>query len=250
LKKLVITALLTVFITNVFAADNLAVKYYKYAITYHKQNDLNKALQYYNAAIKKDKKMWQAWLGLGMCYYNMKKYRNAKLIFKYVLMIKPGEKTAEKYLDMINPKINEPVKTAEPGKKQKKLKGDIMWRSALFPGLGQFYNDELVKGYIYSLSFLASSAAVVKYTIDQQQAVDAYYNANTDFDAKYKAAQDANSRVIIPLAMLGTVWLISIVDGFMTGAEYDKIGIDMNKMNSMIEIKGDMLALNIVNYRY
>jgi len=26
--------------------------------------------------------------------------------------------------------------------------------------------------------------------------------------------------------------------------------VDMNKMNSMIEIKGDMLAFNIINYRY
>ena len=63
--------LLAFFASGATAAINkAAVKYYKYAAKYHKKNDFKNAISYYNAAVKKEKKFWQAWLGLGICYYN------------------------------------------------------------------------------------------------------------------------------------------------------------------------------------
>lgn len=197
------------------SSNALAMKYYSGAVSFQKKKDYKNAMTYYNAAIKKDKKFWQAWLGLGICYYSMAKYRNAKLIFQYVLSLKPGEVTAQKYYDIMSPK-KAGTAAAPEGPRNK---GDLMWRSALLPGLGQFYNGEIAKGYIYSLAYVASVAAVVKYLIDQNDAVAAYNNTNYDFETKYKAAQEAQTKVIIPLAVAGTVWGVSVLDAFLSGKD-------------------------------
>jgi tetratricopeptide (TPR) repeat protein len=218
LKKLIfISALLIAFFTNVIYAgltDNQqAMKYYSTGVSYHKKKDFNNALMYYNAAIKKDRKFWQAWLGLGICYYSMAKYRNAKLIFSYVLTLKPGEPTAKKYYDIMSPKSK---KTAA-AQYSPRTKGEMMWRSAVLPGLGQFYNGEIAKGYIYSIAYIAGVSAIIKYTLDQRDAVAAYNNANSDFSSKYKAARDAQTKIIIPAAIAAGVWSISVLDAFLSG---------------------------------
>jgi hypothetical protein len=127
-------------------------------------------------------------------------------------------------------------------------KGDLMWRSALLPGLGQLYNGETAKGYIYSLAYLASAVAIIKYIIDQNSAVSAYNNTNYDFDAKYKAAQSARTNVIIPLAVAGTVWAVSVLDAFISGK--DDIP---RRTRKTVEIKYDegiMVAYNIAQISF
>ncbi len=240
MKKLLISFILIIIsINSLFAADAVANKYYQNAVIYHKKNDYKNAMAYYNAAIKKDKKLWQAWLGLGICYYNMKKYRNAQLIFRYVLMLKPGEPTAKRYYNMLSGITD--TKQIEKKEKEKKTKGDIMWRSALLPGLGQFYNNEIVKGYAYSIMFLAGAGGIVKFTIDQKKAVSDYENTNYDFDTKYKEAQDATLRVYIPIAITGLVWLLSIFDGYLSGVDE----VPGNKKIGLLEIKeNNLIALS------
>jgi tetratricopeptide (TPR) repeat protein len=192
------------------------MKYYAAAVSYHKKKDFKDAITYYNAAIKKDRKFWQSWLGLGICYYSMAKYRNAKLIFQYVLSIKPGEPTATKYNDIMSPKKNSMISAAPEGARNK---ADLMWRSALLPGFGQFYNGELAKGYIYSIAYIASVTAIVKYAIDGQNAISAYNNTNYDFAAKYKSAQDIQGKIVIPIAAAAAVWSISVLDAFLSGKD-------------------------------
>ena len=218
-KSIFISSLLIAFFTSTIyggLSDNQqAMKYYATGVSYHKKKDFNNALMYYNAAIKKDRKFWQAWLGLGICYYSMAKYRNAKLIFSYVLSLKPNEPTAKKYYDIMSPGSK---KTAA-ARNTPKSKGDLMWRSACLPGMGQFYNGEIAKGYIYSLAFVASIAAMIKYTLDENDAVAAYNNTNYDFAAKYKAAQDAQSKIIIPAAVAVGIWSISVLDAYISGSD-------------------------------
>jgi tetratricopeptide (TPR) repeat protein len=224
-------------------ADNNAYKYYTAGMTFHKSGNYKNAISYYNAALKADRKYWQAWLGLGICYYNMKKYSNARLIFKYVLTIKPDEATAKKYYNMMS---GLQAQDKRGMKKERKLKGDMMWRSALLPGLGQFYNDELAKAYLYTFSYLASIAAIVKYTIDQQTAVDAYNNATNDFDAKYKTAKEAANRVFIPIGAAGLILSISVLDAFLSGTDapvyYKKAQIQM--------LDEYTVAVKIAGYRF
>jgi tetratricopeptide (TPR) repeat protein len=220
LKKAILLAMPTVFIfpSICFAAlssNSAALKYYAGAVSFHKKKDFKNAMMYYNAAIKKDRKFWQAWLELGICYYSMAKYRNAKLIFQFVLNLKPNQPLAKKYYDIMSPKKN----TDSAGLQTSRNKGDLVWRSALLPGFRQFYNGQTAKGYIYSLAYVASIAAIIKYTIDQNDAVAAYNNANTDFDAKYKTASDMKNKVIIPIAAAGTVWAVSVIDAFISGKD-------------------------------
>ncbi len=249
MKKAILLAMLTAFIFPgiCFAAlssNSAALKYYAGAVSYNKKNDLKNAMTYYNLAIRKDKKFWQAWLGLGVCYYSMAKYRNAKLIFQYVLNLKPNEPTAKKYYDIMSPK--KAGNSAVP--EGPRNKGDLMWRSALLPGLGQLYNGETAKGYIYSLAYVASAVAIIKYIIDQNSAVSAYNNTNYDFDAKYKTAQSARTKIIIPLAVAGTVWAISVLDAFLSGK--DDIP---RRTRKTVEIKYDggiMVAYNIAQISF
>jgi tetratricopeptide (TPR) repeat protein len=217
-------------------------KYYEGAIKFHKAGDYKNAVAWYNAALKTDRKFWQAWLGLGICYYNMKKYSNARLIFKYVISLKPGEPTAKKYYEMMGGKQDAGIEK----KRERKQKGDMMWRSALLPGLGQFYNDELAKGYLYTFSYLACAAAIIKYTIDQQAAVDAYRNATTGFDAKYKTAEEAGTKVIVPVAAAGVVLAVSVLDAFLSGTDAP---VYFKKAEFRI-MDGNTLAMNLVSCRF
>ncbi len=219
-----------------------AVILYNNAVKAHKNGDFKNAISFYNQAIKINRRFWQSWLGLGICYYNMKKYRNATLIFRYVLSLKPGQPTAKRYYSMLSGKQSGAAAKTEGIR----TKGEMMWRSALLPGIGQFYNGELAKGYIYSLGYIASVAAIIKYTIDQQIAVDAYTNANYDFDAKYKAAEDAGRRVIIPIATAGAVWAISIFDAFLSGKDEPQ----QAKTAGIRVIDNYTVAMNVFEYRF
>jgi len=223
-----------------------AAKYYNYGLKYHKQKQYKNAITYYNAAVKTNRKFWQAWLGLGICYYSLKKYRNARLIFRYVLSLKPGQKTAVKYYSVLAPSQKKKRKEKKEGKPKTKV--DMMWRSALLPGLGQFYNGEAVKGYVYSLSFLASAGAIVKYTIDQNRAVTEYENTNYNFDKKYSAAEEARWKVFIPAGMAALAWSMSIIDALITGEDAEETG---RGYRSRVKMAGEnTLALNIVRVEF
>ncbi len=204
---------------EIFAADNQAVKYYKYGASLQQKGKYDEAVKYYGYALKQQKNMWQAWLGMGICYYKMKKEKNAALIFEHVLSLKPDEPTAKKYLLAIKASKKE---QNIPGEKTLKTKGEMMWRSALLPGFGQFYNNEHAKGYIYSLGFLAAAAGIVKFTIDQNRAVDDYANTNYDFDAYYKKAEDRTKMVWIPVGVAAAVWGMSVIDAYISGADEGK----------------------------
>jgi hypothetical protein len=113
-------------------------------------------------------------------------------------------------------------------------------------GLKAFYNDELAKGYLYTFSYLACIAGIIKYTIDQQAAVDAYNNATTGFDAKYKTAEEAASRVFIPIGAAGIILTISVLDAFLSGtdapAAHRKAEIFMPDRYTV--------AVNLIGYRF
>lgn len=225
------------------ASEKTVQKYYTKGVSYHKAGDYKNAIASYNTALKADRRYWQAWLGLGICYYNTKKYSNARLIFKYVLTIRPNEPTSTKYYNMMSGITDKEIRGK---KKEQMLKGDMMWRSALLPGLGQFYNDELAKGYIYTFSYIGSIAAIIKYTIDQQAAVDAYKNATADFDAKYKTADEAAARVFIPVGAAALILVVSVVDAFMSGADTP----EQRRSAELFMPDEYTVAVNLATYRF
>jgi tetratricopeptide (TPR) repeat protein len=239
LKKRTLVVLMCFFAACTAAFASSAEKYLNTAQNYLQQEKYDYAVTYYNEAIKADNRLWQAWLGLGTCYYYMKKYRNAKLIFNYVLILKPGEKNALKYLKLIEPNETGGDKF-QSEKLEDKLKGDLMWRSAVFPGFGQFYNGDISRGYLYSIVFITSAGLAVKLVLDQHKAVEAYRTANYDFDKKYKAAQEAGVITIIPFGTMGAVWIASMIDSCMSGS--DGAADAVKKVITGIQLKGDTLA--------
>ncbi len=217
-KSLFIAALMAVIFTGaVYGAlshNKQAVKYYLTGVSLYKNNDFSGALKYYNAAVKNDPKFWQAWQEIGMCYYSMNNYPSARKVFGYVLKLKPNEPVSKKFYFLLayNMKKKAPAPASMP-------KGDMMWRCAIMPGFGQFYNGETAKGYIYSAAYLASLAALITYTLNQRSAVADYSNTNFDFSGKYSAAQEAQKKVLIPAAVAVCVWSVSMLDAYLSGSD-------------------------------
>ena len=202
--------------TAVKPAANTASAFYKSGASFQKAKIYAAAIADYEKAVKLAPDMWQAWLGMGLCYYAQGQMQNARLALTKVLTIKPAEPTAKKYYDLAEPDKNVQHKkeTEKP-----KTKGDMAWRSALLPGSGQFYNNEKVKGYIYSIGFLASVGGIIKFTLDEQSAVSKYENTNYNFDDYYKKAETAQYMVYIPIGTAAIFWTLSVVDCFLTGAD-------------------------------
>lgn len=218
-KLLVITAVLTALFANIafgaLSQNKQAVKFYLKGVSYFQSNDFKDALDYYNAAVKNDPKFWQAWREIGMCRYSMKNYAAARQVFGYVLKLKPNEPIAKKYyflLSYTTKKKSAPAPAIKP-------RGDMMWRCAIMPGFGQFYNGETAKGYIYSLAYLASLTALVTYTLSERNAVADYNNTNYDFKDKYDAAQQSRTKVFIPAAVALCVWSVCMIDAYLSGSD-------------------------------
>ena len=241
-KSLFIAALMAVFFTSAvygaFSHNKQAVKYYLTGVSLYKKNDFNGALKYYNAAVKNDPKFWQAWQEIGMCYYSMKNYPSARKVFGYVLKLKPNEPVAKKFYFLLayNMKKKAPPPASRP-------KGDMMWRCAIMPGFGQFYNGETAKGYIYSAAYLASLVVLITYTLDERSAAADYSNTNFDFSDKYSAAQQAQKKVLIPAAVAACVWSLSMLDAYLSGSD-GKPAYAGNTVEIKID-KGVTVAWNI-----
>jgi tetratricopeptide (TPR) repeat protein len=239
LKKRTLVVLMCFFAACNAAFASSADKYLNTAQNYLQQEKYDYAVTYYNEAIKIENRLWQAWLGLGKCYYYMKKYHNAKLIFNYVLILKPGEKNALEYIKLIEPNETAGDKF-QSEKHEDKLKGDLIWRSVVFPGFGQFYNGDISRGYFYSIAFITSASLAVKFVLDQQKAVETYRTTNYDFDKKYKAAQEAGIIAIIPFGAMGVIWIAAMIDSCANGS--DGAADAVKKVITGIQLKGNVLA--------
>lgn len=90
-------------------------------------------------------------------------------------------------------------------------------RSVFFPGAGQHFNEERVKGYIFNISGTIMGTATLllfqraddKYDdyVAKGKKDDLLYN---DYKRKYTQAQVAGM-------ITGAVWLSSIIDAYLTG---------------------------------
>ncbi len=103
---------------------------------------------------------------------------------------------------------NVPVKVPDDNLKQ------TMIRSILFPGLGQFYNNENVKGLILTSLGAAALASSIYFIIDSNKKKNDYLNA-TDINTinnKYNLYNTAYKMKNISLISFAAIWLYSQVD--------------------------------------
>ncbi len=103
-------------------------------------------------------------------------------------------------------------------------KWDSTYRSAVLPGWGQFYNNQPVKGAIFSGSIVALATAAIVLHIFGMKAEDSYKSATNRADAidyHDKAETYYTWRNISTYGMIG-VWAINIIDAYVNGKTYER----------------------------
>ncbi len=109
---------------------------------------------------------------------------------------------------------NVPVKIPDNNLQQ------TMIRSILFPGLGQFYNNENVKGLILVSLGAAALSSSIYYIIDSNNKRNNYLDATnvSDINNKYNLYNSAYKMKNISIITFAAVWLYSQVDAlFFSG---------------------------------
>jgi tetratricopeptide (TPR) repeat protein len=137
------------------AANNAGAQYLAWGNKLYSQRQYAQAIRYYNAAIQKNPNDSKAYQGLGNCYYALKDKQNAVLSYRRALQLNPGNTGLRSFLAAYDR-----GGTSSGGGGGSPMQA--LWRSALLPGWGQFYNDQPVKGVLLggaTLGLLAGSAA-------------------------------------------------------------------------------------------
>lgn len=94
MKRIIIILLLILIVfspSKVFAGSRAdqAQKRYNYGVSHHKNGNLDLAIKEYQAAIKWDPSLWQAYHNLGLIYLNKKGYSGAQQMFEKVVALQP-----------------------------------------------------------------------------------------------------------------------------------------------------------------
>jgi len=158
------------------------------AARYYQARQYPYAIQQYNAAIKLNPNNAKAYQGLGNCYYATGNKPYAVQAYKRALQINPGNTQLQAFLARYSPAdaVASGVQVASGPKDWTQP----LWRSAVLPGWGQFYNGEKTKGYIIGgLTLGALVGTVATYVIGdgartKYNGLDASAKA-ADFDAAY-----------------------------------------------------------------
>ena len=188
-------------------------QYYKYGEKLFNAGDYQNALKYFYAVTKAENTNIKAWKKTAFCYYKMKKHNYAYSAFKMVLKHDPGDKDALEFMDYYKTIMDQTAK-----KKQVREPVDSIWRSAVFPGFGQIYNNQIGKGLIVGSAFIVSTGLMIYNIVDEQAKYEKYITANENQEIAYKQAQDSWTAALVWGILAGAVYAGGIVDA---GLSYD-----------------------------
>lgn len=93
---------------------------------------------------------------------------------------------------------------------------DAMWRSALFPGVGQLYLQEPYKGGAFATVAAASLGTAVGFYLAAAVARSEYLQNKASTVGDRATANDRLVGGNVSLAVYAAVWLINLVDVYMT----------------------------------
>lgn len=131
---------------------------------YYSARQYDYAIQQYNLATQQNPNNAKAYQGLGNSYYAKGNKPQAVAAYKRALQIEPGNVQLRAFLARYSPDD-----AKESGVQVASGPSDWtqpLWRSALLPGWGQFYNKDTTKGYIIGgLSLLTLGVTVGTYVI-------------------------------------------------------------------------------------
>lgn len=168
------------------------------------------ALKYYSYCVRLDKNYLAAWKKIAFCYYKLNKHGNAFAAFKKVLALDKNDKDAQEFMSYYGSLI---AKTKK--QKEKREVVDSLWRAAVLPGWGQFFNNQSMKGIIISAGAIISGGMTAYSIVDQNNKYDKYISANENHDIAYKEAEAAWTTVLIWTIVTAVIYAGGIVDAAM-----------------------------------
>ncbi len=155
---------------------------------YYQARQYDYAIQQYNLATQQNPNNAKAYQGLGNCYYAKGNKPQAVAAYKRALQIEPGNTQLRAFLARYSPAdaAASGVQVASGPKEW----GQPLWRSALLPGWGQFYNQEPTKGWIIGGLTIGALAGTVTTYVIGSGARSKYQSlgpgtAVSEFDAAY-----------------------------------------------------------------
>ncbi|MCA9547162.1 MAG: hypothetical protein KC613_22325, partial [Myxococcales bacterium] len=108
-----------------------------------------------------------------------------------------------------------------------KSKGGAAARSAALPGWGQLYNGDTARGVTYLALFGGLAAGAITSAVLGKTAADEYNENRADTVDRREDANAHFERTNWMLAGLGAVWLVSVVDAYVTGVDAETINLDL-----------------------
>ena len=95
------------------------------------------------------------------------------------------------------------------------------------PGWGQIYNGDAARGITYMALFGGLAAGAITSAVLGKTAADEYNENRPDTVDRRDDANAHFERTNWMLAGLGAVWLVSVVDAYVTGVDAETINIDL-----------------------
>ncbi len=189
----------------------------------------DEAIRYYYAAVKVQDNYMRGWKQMAFCYYLLKKHQYAYSAFKKVLSFDPNDKDAKEFMDYYNSMITKGQK-----KPIKREMSDSSWRSAVLPGWGQIYNNQVLKGLLFGSGFLISAGLTVYDIVDERSKFDKYETANENLDIAYSAAQDAYNMALTFGIATALIWIGGMVDAALNYNCEEARSVDVTLKNNTI----------------
>jgi len=173
----------------------------------YNEKKYNEALPLYLELIKTDNKNIKIWKQIGYCYYKLNNHNYAYNIFKKVLELDKNDKDAKDFMNFYNNLIEKKQKQSE-----KRTWFDPLWRSALIPGWGQVYNNQLVKGLLFGGAFITSVGITIYCVQDENTKYDRYLKTNENHELAFNKAQEAYNSALIWGVIASVVYAGNLVD--------------------------------------
>lgn len=176
---------------------------------YSEKNYLS-AAQAYQKLIDVQPGNAKAWQGLGNSLFGEGRRDEALKAYRRSLELEPN-----------NPALASFVNRSAEASKERPSAFQPVWRSALLPGWGQYFNGEKTKGLVVgglTLGLLAGTAAT--YVIGSNAQQD-YLNAKTDFDAPYATWESMAALNHTLYVLFGAAYIYAVLDAGMNARHPD-----------------------------
>lgn len=195
---------------NIVPADgglSLTEKYYRYGDMLFNKTDYTNALKYFYAVTKAEPKNIKAWKKMAFCYYKLNNHNYAYRVFRIVLKYDSKDKDALEFMDYYKNIIEKRTSV-----KVVRDPFDSMWRAAILPSWGQFYNNQIAKGFIEGSIFIVATSLAIYNVNDEKTKYEKYSRTNENQDIAYTQAKESWTAALMWGIIAGAVYAGGIVD--------------------------------------